>query len=117
MPMLTWSACGTTWILIPRSTAAPSRCWMKAGTVTASPYVHRTSGGYATLDLAIPSYEIETQAWVTEPLAANAGVWTDPYFDEGGGEIWMVTRSVPVRDGERVFALVTTDLPVEAPDR
>ncbi len=89
----------------------------EGGTVTASPYVHRTSGGYATLDLAIPSYEIETQAWVTEPLAANAGVWTAPYFDEGGGEIWMVTRSVPVRDGERVFALVTTDLPVEAPGR
>ena len=89
----------------------------KGGRVTASPYVYRTSGGYATLDLAVPSYGIESQAWVTEPLATNVGVWTDPYFDAGGGEIWMVTRSVPVRDGEKVFALVTTDLPVEAPAR
>ena len=87
------------------------------GRITASPYVYRTAGGYATLDLAVPSYDIHSQAWVTEPLAANAGVWTDPYFDAGGGEIWMVTRSVPVRDAEGIFALVTTDLPVEAPDR
>ena len=87
------------------------------GRVTDSPYVYRTADGYATLDLAVPSYNIESQAWVTEPLAANAGVWTDPYFDAGGGEIWMVTRSVPVRDAGGIFALVTTDLPVEAPDR
>ncbi len=85
------------------------------GKVTASPYVYRTADGYATLDLAVPSYNIESQAWVTAPLVANAGVWTAPYFDAGGGEIWMVTRSVPVRDAEGVFALITTDLPVEDP--
>ena len=83
--------------------------------MTASPYVYRTADGYATLDLAVPSYNIESPAWVTAPLAANAGVWTAPYFDAGGGEIWMVTRSVPVRDAEGVFALITTDLPVEDP--
>ena len=50
-------------------------------------------------------------------MAANAGVWTDPYHDAGGSEIWMITRSVPVRDADGVFAIVTTDLPVEAPAR
>ena len=85
------------------------------GKVTASPYVYRTADGYATLDLAVSSYNIESQAWVRAPLAANEGVWTVPYFDAGGGEIWMVTRSVPVRDAEGVFALITTDLPVEDP--
>ena len=87
----------------------------RAGNITTSPYVHRTDDGYTTLDLAVPSYSIETQPWVAEPLAAGAGVWTAPYFDAGGGEIWMVTRSVPVRDAEGVFAIVTTDLPVDAP--
>ncbi len=85
------------------------------GRVTASPYVYRTADGYATLNLAVPSYNIDSQEWVTAPLAANAGVWTDPYFDAGGGDIWMVTRSVPVRDAAGIFAIVTTDLPVEAP--
>ena len=85
------------------------------GKVTASPYVYRTADGYATVDLAVSSYNIESQEWFTAPLAANAGVWTAPYFDAGGGEIWMITRSVPVRDAEGVFALVGTDLPVEDP--
>ena len=85
------------------------------GRVTASPYVYRTADGYATLDLAVPSYSIDSQVWLTGPLAANAGVWTDPYFDAGGGEIWMVTRSVPVRDAQGIFAIITTDLPVQGP--
>ena len=87
------------------------------GSITSSPYVYRTDDGYITLDLAIPSYGIETQDWITAPLAADAGIWTDPYFDEGGGEIWMITRSVPVRDADGIFAIVTTDLPVEDPSR
>ena len=87
------------------------------GKVTASPYVYRNDDGYVTLDLAMPSYNIDSQAWVTAPPAAEAGVWTDPYFDAGGGEIWMITRSVPVWDDEGIFAIITTDLPVEAPAR
>ncbi len=87
-----------------------------SGAVIASPYVYRTDGGYARLDLAVPSYDIEAQEWFTAPLAENAGTWTAPYFDAGGGEVWMVTRSVPVRDAAGVFAIVTTDL-VVAPSR
>ena len=87
------------------------------GAVTASPYVHRSDDGYVMLDLAVSSYDIASQEWVTAPLAAGAGVWTDPYFDAGGGEIWMITRSVPVRDAGGVFAIVTTDLPVDAPSQ
>ena len=115
MRTLTWSAYDPTWMPTPHSTGAPRLD--HDGRVTASPYVYRAADGYATLDLAVPSYNIDSQAWVTEPLAANSGVWTAPYFDAGGGEIWMVTRSIPVRDAEGVFALVTTDLPAEAPDR
>ncbi len=88
-----------------------------AGDVTASPYVHRSADGFLTLDLARPDYGIEEQEWITMPLGADAGVWTPPYFDAGGGEIWMITRSVPARDSEGVFAIVTTDLPVDAPGR
>ena len=87
----------------------------RSGAVITSPYVYRTADGYASLDLAAPSYSIEAQDWFTAPLAAGAGVWTDPYFDAGGGEVWMVTRSVPVRDAEGIFAIITTDLAVDAP--
>ena len=87
------------------------------GNVTTSPYVYRTADGYGTLDLAIPSYNIEAQDWFRKPLAVNASIWTAPYFDAGGGEIWMVTRSVPARDEKGIFAIVTTDLPVDAPQK
>ena len=89
----------------------------ESGTVTSCPYVYRTTDGYDTLDLATPSYNIKGQDWFTMPLAANAGIWTAPYFDAGGGETWMITRSVPVRDDEGVFAIVTTDLPVDPPGK
>ena len=83
-----------------------------SGNVMASPYVYRTANGYETVDLAVPSYGIERQEWFTAPLAADTGVWTAPYFDEGGGNIWMVTRSVPLRDADGIFAIITTDLPL-----
>ncbi len=86
-----------------------------SGDVITSPYVYRTANGYASLDLATPSYSIEAQDWFAAPLAENTSVWTDPYFDAGGGEVWMITRSVPVRDAGGIFAIITTDLVVDAP--
>ncbi len=88
----------------------------RSGGVIASPYVYRTADGYASTDLAGPSYNIEAQDWFTAPLAENSSVWTEPYFDAGGGEVWMITRSVPVRDAEGIFATITTDLAVDAPN-
>ena len=88
-----------------------------AGEVVASPYVYRVADGYKTLDLTEGNYDVATQVWFTMPMEAGEGVWTQPYFDAGGGEIWMVTRSVPARGEDGVFAIVTTDLPVEAPQQ
>ncbi len=34
-----------------------------------------------------------------------------PYFDAGGGDIWMITRSVLLRDADGIFAIITMDLP------
>lgn len=87
-----------------------------SGAIIAMPYVYRATDGYSTKDLATaPSYDIESQDWFTKPLSANAGVWLDPFFDAGGGDIWMITRSVPVRDTVGIFAIITTDLAVDPP--
>jgi hypothetical protein len=88
------------------------------GNITAIPYVRRTSDGFDARDLSLPryNYDIAEQEWIALPLAANASVWTSPYFDAGGGEIWMITRSVLARDADGIFAIVTTDLPVDAPE-
>ena len=87
----------------------------RSGAVITSPYVYRAANGYASLDLAAPSYNIEAQDWFATPLAENASVWTGPCFDAGRGEVWMITRSVPVSDAGGVFAVITTDLAADAP--
>ncbi|MBU6284114.1 cache domain-containing protein [bacterium] len=88
-----------------------------AGRAYYAPYLYRLPEGPLTeKDLAAePGYDIDSQPWLTEPIAARAGIWTEPYFDAGGGEIWMVTRSVPVFQGNRIVAVATTDVPVRAP--
>ena len=88
----------------------------RSGAVITSPYVFRTADGLAEKDLASPSYQIEEQDWFSAPLTENAGVWTDPYFDAGGGDVWMVTHSLPVSDDDGTFLIITTDLVVEEPD-
>ncbi len=88
----------------------------RSGAVIASPYVFRTADGFAEKDLSRPSYQIEEQDWFSAPLTENAGVWTDPYFDAGGGDVWMVTHSLPVSDDGGTFLIITTDLVVEEPD-
>ena len=88
-----------------------------SGAVNASPYVYRTGSGYTTKDLATPAYRIEDQEWFALPLSTQDSVWSAPYFDAGGGEVWMITRSVPVSDARGVFAIVTTDLVVDDPNQ
>ncbi len=83
----------------------------------ANPYIYRTAKGYQVIDLARPDYNIQEQEWFARSLAAGKSIWTQPYFDTGGGEIWMITRSVPARDDEGIFAIVTTDLPVDDPSQ
>ncbi|MFM7144612.1 MAG: cache domain-containing protein [Alphaproteobacteria bacterium] len=88
-----------------------------AGRAVYAPYLYRLpEGPLAEKDLAaVPGYGINDQPWLEEPIAAREGVWTQPYFDAGGGNIWMVTRSVPVFQGNRIVAVATTDVPVRAP--
>ena len=87
-----------------------------SGEVMSTPYVYRTGDDYSVTDLHAPSYRVEDQDWFTGPIEADDAVWTEPYFDAGGGDIWMITRSMPLRDAGRVFAIVTTDLAVDDPN-
>jgi hypothetical protein len=84
--------------------------------IKSSPYVFRSGGdtaGFVEKDLAL-SYDYATEAWYAEPVKVGKALWSAPYFDAGGGEIWMVTYSVPVYDSEsRLVGVVTSDLPTE----
>lgn len=81
-----------------------------AGVATDSPYWYRSGDSLLTTSLMDTAYHINDQLWLRQPIDSGFAVWTDPYFDTGGGNIWMKTRSVPVIVNGRIIAVATTDL-------
>lgn len=85
------------------------------GLATTSPYWYRNNGGLLSKQLAVSTYNIDTQVWLRKPIDLKQPYWTEPYFDAGGGEIWMRTYSVPIIINNKVVAVATTDLAVNKP--
>lgn len=80
-----------------------------------APYFYKDADGDIRFsDLAGESYNYLHSDWYQIPRELQHPVWTEPYFDEGGGSIVMSTYSVPfyrLKDGKRVFAgIVTADI-------
>ena len=89
------------------------------GSAVYSPYAYWNDNNTALIrsdGLMDPSYNIDEQDWLREPIDQKMAVWTDPYFDEGGGNVWMMTRSYPIMSqGGDVIAVATTDVRVPDP--
>lgn len=65
--------------------------------------------------LSAPSYPYTTMEWFTKPLQTGTGCWSGPYLDAGGGDLLMVTYSMPMRDREgRIYAVATADVSLRA---
>ena len=80
-----------------------------------APYYFRDEGLIQFADLASEEANYLEQPWFTGPVEAGKGVWVEPYFDAGGGDVNMTTFAVPVfrtdDAGQRVFyAVVTADV-------
>ena len=81
-----------------------------------APYAYRSGGSIATKDLAEGDYAYDTWDWFTQPRQSANPVWSEPYFDVGGGDALMVTYSAPVfTDGDpnRFVAVATADISLE----
>jgi len=80
-----------------------------------SPYAYRDGDQIISVQLATKEYDYKHQEWFVEGLKADAsGYWSEPYFDEGGGNKLMTTYSVPVRDHRgRVAAVLTSDVSLD----
>ena len=78
-----------------------------------APYVYQPSGVYGTeqspemkaatdlvvTDLGRGGRAYEVGDWFQLPAHMHRAVWTEPYYDEGGGNIVMATYAVPVHLG------------------
>jgi len=90
-----------------------------------APYTFRSPLGPKTTHLGGPGYRYHNMDWYQIPRELGRMVWSEPYFDEGGGGVLMATCSVPfftggdangtLRHGEdrRVAGVVTADVSLE----
>jgi len=83
----------------------------------AAPYFYRKDGEVVRADLASQSYRYWEKGWYSSAASSGVPAWSEPYFDEGGGNVLMVTYSVPVsgvREGQRKFlGVVTADVSLQ----
>jgi len=61
-----------------------------------SPYYYRLNGALAYSNLADNQYNYQTWPWYTTPKKLNGPVWSEPYYDDGGGNALMITYSAPI---------------------
>ena len=74
-------------------------------------YYHRRPGSpddILSADLASDDYRYWEQEWYVEPVRSGQARWSEPYRDVGGGEVAMVTWSVPIAGLEGAVAGVAT---------
>jgi sigma-B regulation protein RsbU (phosphoserine phosphatase) len=79
-----------------------------------SPYCFRDGGALKVKDLALGGYDYPTRDWYRLPRDLGEPLWSEPYFDEGGGGVLMATYSVPVRGaGGSLLGIATADVTLE----
>src|SRR5262245_2733283 len=81
-----------------------------------APYYYKGKNGIEYVEFEPPSYDYFQQDWYHIPAVKKSPVWSEPYYDEGGGNIIMATYSAPFfeRDASgkalRVKGIVTADV-------
>jgi class 3 adenylate cyclase len=79
-----------------------------------SPYAYKKNGVIRVAFLGGEFYHYFDWDWYQIPKELGRPVWSEPYFDEGGGNIIMSTFSVPFyreSGGKRVFrGIITADV-------
>ena len=80
-----------------------------------SPYSYRGERGeIKSMQLGSDTYDYHFMDWYQIPKLLNKPYWSEPYYDEGGGEKMMTTYSKPLYDSEgKLYAIFTADLSLE----
>jgi len=77
------------------------------------PYVYRGAEGIARINIGRSVYDWYTDEhwqWWHLPKRAGHGAWCDPYFDEGAGNVLMVTFGEPFQLNGRFGGVTTVDI-------
>ena len=82
------------------------------------PYYYRIENSkLAYTDFAGNGYDYFAAEWYSKAKRLGSAVWSEPYFDKNGGEIIMITYSMPIfaRDGNthRFVGVLTADISLD----
>ena len=81
-----------------------------------APYYCRKPNGIEAIPLGYGSY-YELMDWYLIPAELGRPLWSEPYFDESGGDIVMTTFSVPFFRGQgpdrRLLGVITADVSLD----
>ena len=80
-----------------------------------APYSYRTSTGeIKTTHLGGDRYDYHYMDWYLIPKLLKRSYWSEPYYDDGGGEMVMSTYSKPLYDRSgNLYAVITADISLE----
>ena len=80
-----------------------------------SPYSYIDDDGQIrSKQLGTDDYEYHEMEWYAVPMRKNQPHWSEPYYDEGGGEMMMSTYSMPVHDATgRTVGIFTADVSLD----
>jgi sigma-B regulation protein RsbU (phosphoserine phosphatase) len=74
-------------------------------------YAYEKNGKMIVKNVGSTRYDYFKMDWYRLPKLLNKPVWTEPYYDEGGGDTLMCTYSSPIYrvvNGKRIFTGVLT---------
>ena len=82
-----------------------------------SPYFFKSNGEEKLIYLGNENYDYFLMDWYQIPKELGEPYWTEPYFDDGGGEILMATYSCPLykeSNGVKTFiGVLTADISLD----
>ncbi|HRY33698.1 MAG TPA: cache domain-containing protein [Bacteroidales bacterium] len=83
-------------------------------TLRQSLYLFRTAGGYEMKDFG-QLYDYTKDQWFAGPASQKKALWSDPYFDAPGGNVDMITYTVPFFAADSsVLGVITADLEMKS---
>jgi len=80
-----------------------------------APYSYLDADGTLhSIQLGHEGYDYYGMEWFRVPAETGQPHWSNPYYDDGGGQRLMTTYSYPMKDADgELIAVVTADVPVE----
>lgn len=78
-----------------------------------APYVFYDKGVIKLTHLDSAKYNYPQSDWYKRPKLTHIPVWSEPYFDTGGGNALMSTYSYPIYKKSRFYGVTTVDVTLD----